>query len=757
MEQLLQRVLGLFLAQGKLRAECALCKIDPFKLRPQCVELLLRLCMLRRAVGILHLAVDDVFDHSVDGGGQVFSIEHLLPLLIDDAALGVHHVVIFQNILTDLEIAALHRFLRVFNRAGKHLCVNGRVLVNAETVHHIHDPLGAEQAHDVVLQREEKPCFAGVALASRTAAELIVDSPGLMPLRTDDKQAARCAHLLGLLRDLRPVPCEGLLELLTHRENFRVLRFSVGIGLRNQLLRQVLPAQLRQRQILRVAAQHDIRATAGHVRGDGHGAQLARLRHDLRLAFMVLRVQNRVLHAFALQQFRQQLGFLDGNRTNQHRLPLLVAALDLLDDRAELAGLSFIYNVVMVDTDDRLVGRNLHDIQIVDRGEFLLLGQRGARHTGELPVETEQVLEGDGGQRFVLAGDAHAFLGLYGLVQALVVAAAVHQSSGEFVDDDDLPVLDDIVDIPLHDAAGLHCLIDVVRQRGVFHIRQVFNAEVFLGLGDAGGGQGDGAGLFIDVVIAVQVVLNLLFVRGRKHLLAQAGHKEIRHFVELRGLFSLAGDDQGGSGLVDEDGVHLVHNHKVVAALHHVALVERHIVAQIIKAKLIIGAVGDVRRVGLPPFLGFQIVNDQADGQTQKTVDLAHPLRVALGKIVVDGDDMHALPGQRIEIGRQDGHKGLAFAGFHLGNAPLMQDNTADELHAVRPHPQHPVGSLPADCESLRKKRVQRLPGLITSFEFTGLFTELLVRELCHLRAERFDPLYLRQQLFDFAFRSRTE
>ena len=40
-------------------------------------------------------------------------------------------------------------------------------------------------------------------------------------------------------------------------------------------------------------------------------------------------------------------------------------------------------------------------------------------------------------------------------MQALVIAAAVHQAAGEFVDNDDLAVLDDIVDIALHDAAGL--------------------------------------------------------------------------------------------------------------------------------------------------------------------------------------------------------------------------------------------------------------------------------------------------------------
>ena len=82
--------------------------------------------------------------------------------------------------------------------------------------------------------------------------------------------------------------------------------------------------------------------------------------------------------------------------------------------------------------------------------------------------------------------DLDALLGLDGLMQTLVIAAAVHEAAGEFVDDDDLAVLDDVVDVALHDAAGLHGLIDVVRRCVAFSgVGQVFHAEELLGLGDA--------------------------------------------------------------------------------------------------------------------------------------------------------------------------------------------------------------------------------------------------------------------------------
>ena len=65
---------------------------------------------------------------------------------------------------------------------------------------------------------------------------------------------------------------------------------------------------------------------------------------------------------------------------------------------------------------------------------------------------------------------------------------------------------------------------------------------------------------------------------------------------------------------------------------------------------------------------------------------MPHPLRVAAGEVVVDRDEVHAAPGQRVEVQRQRGDEGLAFAGRHLGDPALVQHDAADELHVVRHH-----------------------------------------------------------------------
>ena len=71
----------------------------------------------------------------------------------------------------------------------------------------------------------------------------------------------------------------------------------------------------------------------------------------------------------------------------------------------------------------------------------------------------------------------HAFLCLDCLMQTLVIAPTVHQTTRKLVDDDDLAVLDDVVDVLFHQPTRLHRLIDVVRERGIFRIGMVLHAE----------------------------------------------------------------------------------------------------------------------------------------------------------------------------------------------------------------------------------------------------------------------------------------
>ena len=161
--------------------------------------------------------------------------------------------------------------------------------------------------------------------------------------------------------------------------------------------------------------------------------------------------------------------------------------------------------------------------------------------------------------------------------------------------------------------------------------------------------------------------------------------------------------------------------------LNKLLLVDGHIVPEVVKAQLVVGAVSNVRGVGLSAFRRRHARNHQADGQTHIAVDLAHPLGLVFCQIVVDGDHMDTPTVQRIQVAGQDGNQGFALAGLHLSDPTLMQNDAADELHRIGPHTQHPVGSLPDGHEGLREQIVQCLPLVQPLLELGGLSPELFL------------------------------
>ena len=147
------------------------------------------------------------------------------------------------------------------------------------------------------------------------------------------------------------------------------------------------------------------------------------------------------------------------------------------------------------------------------------------------------------------------------------------------------------------------------------------------------------------------------------------------------------GDDERRTGIVNQDGVDLVDNGVVVCALHEVLRVGGHVVAQVVEAELVVRAEGDVGHVGLATGLAVGLVLvDAVDGEAVEHVERPHPLRVALGQVVVDGDDVYAVARQCVQEDGQRGHQRLTLTRGHLGYLALVQDGAAEELHVVVNH-----------------------------------------------------------------------
>ena len=153
-------------------------------------------------------------------------------------------------------------------------------------------------------------------------------------------------------------------------------------------------------------------------------------------------------------------------------------------------------------------------------------------------------------------------------------------------------------------------VLDVVE---LFALELAGLAQRHLHLLHAGFGHGDGALLLVDLVVA----------------LFEPGNEDVDGVVEFRAVVERAGNDQRRARLVDQDGVHFVDDGVGVAALDHVLHRVLHVVAQIVEAELVVGAVGDVAGVGALALLVVDAVDDVADGEAEEAIDLAHPLGVA--------------------------------------------------------------------------------------------------------------------------------
>ena len=425
------------------------------------------------------------------------------------------------------------------------------------------------------------------------------------------------------------------------------------------------------------------------------------------------------------------LALLDAGRADQHRLALLPRLVDQPRDRLVFLRRRAIDLVVLVLAGDRDVGRDLDHFQLVDLGELVGFRHRRAGHAGELRVEAEVVLEGDRGERLVLRLDGDVLLGLERLMQPVRVAPPLHHAAGELVDDDDLVVPDDVVDVAREQRVRAQRLLDVMHDRDVEDVVEVallddpgLPQHVLNPLG-ARLGQRDRADLLV-LVIGLGV--------GDEHL-----HDDIHPPVKIRAVLGGAGDDERRPRLVDQDAVHLVHDAVGEIPLGHVLQPVLHVVAEIVEAELVVGAVGDVGGVGARRCSSSSPCTMTPGRQAEEAVDLAHPLGVAAGKVVVHRDDVDALAGERIEIDRQRRDQGLALAGLHLGDLAVVQDHAADELHVEMPLAKRALARLADHGEGLGQQFVERGAVREPLAELVRLGPQRLVGQACDRGFQRID------------------
>ena len=440
--------------------------------------------------------------------------------------------------------------------------------------------------------------------------------------------------------------------------------------------------------------------------------------------------------------------------------------------------------VISIHTDNRLVGRNHHDIEFVDVPELACLRFSGTGHAGQLLVHAEVVLQGDGGIRLCGSLHLHIFLCLDSLVQTVGVAAALHDTASLLIHNLHLVVDDDVFHIFVEHGEGFQQLVDSVDTVGSDSVvvidfllaGQLFvRSEVFLlQFGDLGThiGHDEHLGLvgiladeintfvhnidrvellfdyeiefIIDEVHIAVLVLHEERFRALQHLFhaglaqelderlvlrqtavgAEQQHgafvlwfrirvlgqhllglrEDLRHvsalcliqllhdgLVLVEGLLVAfgrgTGNNQRGTGVVNQHGVHLIDDGVVVRALHQLADVAGHVVTQVVETEFIVGTVGDVSVVSAATVVGVGLVLvDAIHGEAEEFVEQTHPLGVTFGQVVVDGDHVDAFSRQCVQIDGQGSDEGFTLTSGHLGDFTLVEHDTADELHVIMAH-----------------------------------------------------------------------
>ena len=218
--------------------------------------------------------------------------------------------------------------------------------------------------------------------------------------------------------------------------------------------------------------------------------------------------------------------------------------------------------------------------------------------------------------------------------------------------------------------------------------------------------------------------------------LRQARHELVDGEIKLGAFLGRAGDDERRARFVDEDRVDFIDDGVLETPLDPILEAKRQVVAQIVEAVFVVGAVSDVTGIGRTLLFLRLAGADDADGHAQEAVGRCHPLGVAAGEVVVDGNDVGAAALERVEVDRQRRHQRLALAGPHFGDLALVQRHAADELHVEVPHPERAPCRLAHDRERLGQQVVKRFTLVQPGAELDRLLRQLLVRQRLQGRFE---------------------
>ena len=261
-----------------------------------------------------------------------------------------------------------------------------------------------------------------------------------------------------------------------------------------------------------------------------------------------------------------------------------------------------------------------------------------------------------------------------------------HHAPGELVDDFDAPVADDVVDVAPQEHLRMQRTAESREQAQVGGIVQAAATKLSFDVLDAGIRQFD--------VAAVLVAVEVLARDERRNQ-----RREPRRERDLS--LDATGDHQRHPCLVDHDRVGLVDKRQVKRSVHEIARFHHEAIAQVIEARFLGRDVGDVGEVRGTPCGWRHPLLHAANREAKPAINGAHPLAVARGKIVVEGEDVDAAIAQCTHGRCQHGGQRLAFPGEHLDHAAIIEGQRGQDLLVERALTQGAMRGLASQSEEL--------------------------------------------------------
>lgn len=122
-------------------------------------------------------------------------------------------------------------------------------------------------------------------------------------------------------------------------------------------------------------------------------------------------------------------------------------------------------------------------------------------------------------------------------------------------------------------------------------------------------------------------------------------------------------------------------------ALYEVLHARGHVVTEIVETELVVRTESHITLIRPSASVAVRLMLVNAiHGKSMEHVQRSHPLGVSFGEVVVHGHHVDTLSCKRIQENRKRRDEGLSFAGSHLGNLSLMEDDTSDDLHVIVDH-----------------------------------------------------------------------